>query len=96
MAHLVIHQDKEFVFNKLTEHGAYLSDSSALLIVKRRGINLPMVFRQYSGGIVVKVDNFPIFLEEDIIEEVLLEIAMWFESVELFNFKRRSFPHNPL
>ncbi len=87
MAHLIIHQEREEVFGKLrTQDNAYISGSDAVVIWKIGDINLPIIFRPQSTGILVRADNFPVFIEEKFIENVLFEVAKMFEHVQFFNF----------
>jgi len=76
MAHIIIEENWKSalkILKNLPE--SFVDENEVVLIERRDEINFPIIFRPHSRGIIVRIDNFPMFVDEDTIEEILIEVV---------------------
>ncbi len=77
MAHLIIEEDFNSVKASLKEcENCFYADDEILVLVPRQELNIPLTIRPHGDRTtIVRVDNFPMFIDEKIVEKALKEFG---------------------
>ena len=88
MAHVILKESWQRV-RELIKDKAYISENEAILIQERDGVSFPVLFRPHPEGVIVRIDNFPMFVDEDRIEDILLETVNQLGiEAQFYNFRK--------
>ena len=88
MAHVILKENWQRV-RELIKDKAYISEKEAILIQERGGVNFPVLFRPHPDGVIVRMDNFPMFVDEGTVEDILIEaVSHPGIEVKFYNFQK--------
>ena len=88
MAHVILKESRQRV-RELIKDKAYISENEAILIQEKDGVNFPVLFRPHPEGVIVKMDNFPMFVDEDTVEDILIETVNQLSiEAQFYNFRK--------
>ncbi len=89
MAHVILKESRQRV-RELIKDKAYISENEAILIQEKDGVNFPVLFRPHPEGVIVKMDNFPMFVDEDTVEDILIETVNQLSiEAQFYNFRKK-------
>lgn len=92
MAHLIIKADFNLVKASLKNcENCFHSEDEIQVIISEKELNIPLTIRPHGEETtIVRVDNFPIFVDEIIIERALKEFADRLNfKIKFENFSRK-------
>ncbi len=77
MAHLIIEEDFKSVIEYLKYcKNCFFAEDEILVLISREELNIPLTIRPHGDKTtIVRVDNFPMFVDETLIENALKEFA---------------------
>ncbi len=93
MAHLIIEEKFNLVYHSLkNKENCFFAEDEILVIVPLEDINIPLTVRPHrKGSTIVRVDNFPMFIDELIIERALRDFADQLDfRIRFENFSKKS------
>ncbi len=89
MAHVILKESWQRVW-KLIKDKAYISENEAILIQEKNEVNFPVLFRQHPEGVIVRMDNFPMFVDEDTVEDILIKtVDQLGIKARFYNFRKK-------